>query len=48
VDWRERRAELRRERRWARDAVRRRRDESELLCFRRTVGAVDGAAAVEG
>jgi hypothetical protein len=48
VDWRGRRAELRRERRWARDAVRRRRDESELLRFRRTVGAVDRAAAAEG
>jgi hypothetical protein len=36
---------LRRERERARDAVRRRRDESELLRFRRTVGAVDEAAA---
>jgi hypothetical protein len=47
-DWRGSRAELRRERRWARGAVRRRRDGSELLRFHRTVGVVDGAAAAEG
>jgi len=45
LNWRGNRAELRRERERARDAVRRRRDESELLRFRRTVGAVDEAAA---
>jgi hypothetical protein len=48
VDWRGKRAKLQKEREWARDVVRWHLDESELLRFHRTIGAVDEAAAADG